>query len=152
MHLMQLFPLNFHSRCEDHTHVRTSSARLLQRTVQCDSFGTVEDAVPHWPRLDVCRPRLAKNLNSRRLRCWKYIGGKSSRRRPGLWSKGTVSGSVLSSGRRGCTDRQMMFSLFTAATLLCYAFPQVYKRQEENRFPSFRAIAQDNENNQTTVS
>ena len=46
-----------------------SSARLLQNTGQGDSFRTTDDAVPHWPRLDVCRPRLARNLNSRRLLC-----------------------------------------------------------------------------------
>ena len=62
MRLMQLFPLNLHSH-GNYTHVRMKrSAGLLQRTVQCDSFGTVEDAVPHWPRSDVCRPRLARNF------------------------------------------------------------------------------------------
>ena len=78
--------------------------------MQGDSFRTTDDAVPHWPRLDVCRPRLARNLNSRRLLCWRFTGGKI--RRPSLWWKGTFSGSVLFSGRRGCIDQQMMFSFY----------------------------------------
>ena len=99
---------------EGYTPVRMkSSARLLKTTttdkqtnkqtnkkVQGDSFGPTEDAVPHWPRLDVCRPRLARNLNSRRLLCLRFTGGKI--RRQSLWSKVTVSGSVLFRGRRGC--------------------------------------------------
>ena len=82
-----------------------------KKIVQNDSFDTTDDAVPHWPSLDVCRPRRARNLNSRRLHCRKCIGGKI--RRPSLWSKGTVSGSVLFSGRwpgRWCS--------FTTATTL----------------------------------
>ena len=79
------------------------SARLLQKTMQGDSFRTTSDAVPHWPRLDVCRPRLARNLNSRRLLCSRFTGGKIHR--PSLWSKGMVSGSVLFSGRTGCVDQ-----------------------------------------------
>ena len=151
MHLMQLFPLNFHSRCEDHTHVRTrSSARLLQRTVQCDSFGTVADAVPHWPRLDVCRPRLARNLNSRRLRCWKYIGGKIPPAQP-LVERGTFCGSVLSSGRRGCTE-QADDVLFLPLPPCCAVHSHKYTRGKRKTFPSLSAIAQDNEDNQTTVS
>ena len=30
--------------------------------MQGDSFWTTKDAVPHWPRLDVCRLRLARNF------------------------------------------------------------------------------------------
>ena len=72
--------------------------------MQGDSFRTTDHAVPHWPRLDVCRPRLARNLNSRRLLCSRFTGGKI--RWPSLWSKGMVSGSVLFSGRRGCIDQE----------------------------------------------
>ena len=75
-----------------------------KRNVQGDSFWTTEDAVPHWPRLDVCRPRFARNMNSRRLLCSRFTGGKI--RRPSLWSKGMVCGSVLFSGRRGCIDQE----------------------------------------------
>ena len=81
-----------------------SSARLLQKTMQGDSFRTTDDAVLHWPRLDVCRPRLPRNLNSRRLLRSRFTGGKI--RRPSLWPKGIVSGFVLFSGQRGCIDQE----------------------------------------------
>ena len=82
---------------------RTKKKKKKKKNVYGDSFGTTEDAVPHWPRLDVCRPRRGGTLNSRRLLCWRFTGGKI--RRPSLWSKGMVSGSVLFSGRRGCVDQ-----------------------------------------------
>ena len=82
---------------------KTQQQQQQQENVQGDSFGTTEDAVPHWPRLDVCRPRRARNMNSRKLLCPRFTGGKI--RRPSLWSKGTVSGSVLFSGRTGCVDQ-----------------------------------------------
>ncbi len=113
MRLMQLFPLSLHSNGmrPTYTPVRMKSSSWLQqkqqqqqqKNVQGDSFGTTEDAVPHWPRLDVCRPRRARNMNSRKLLCPRFTGGKI--RRPSLWSKGTVSGSVLFSGRTGCVDQ-----------------------------------------------
>ena len=147
MRLVQLFPLNMYS------YGINSSARLL-KTVQDDSFATVKDAVPHWPRLDVCRPRRARKLNSRRLHCWTYTGGKI--RRPALWSKGMpVSGSVLFRGLRGYVD-QAGDVLFLPLPPCCGTVSQAYKRQEKNVFNhlliSFRAIAQDNEDNQTIVS
>ena len=135
MRLMQLFPLNCRSHGMRLTHMfvwGVLQGHLLQRTVQCDSFGTVEDAVLHWPKLDVCRLGLARNLNSRRLRCWKYIGGGKIRRPSQSGRKGRSAGLCCPVGGKAALTRQMMFSLFTAATLLCYAFPQVYKRQEEN--------------------
>ena len=72
--------------------------------MQGDSFWTTEDDVPPWPRLDACRSRLARNLNNRRLLCPRFTGGKI--RRPSLWSKRMVSGSVLFNGRGGCIDQE----------------------------------------------
>ena len=115
--------------------------------MQGDSFVTVKDAVAHWPRPDVYRPRRARKLNSRRLH-----GGDTLAkiRRPSLWSKGTVSGSVLFRGQRGCAD-QADDVVFLPLPSCCSTVSQVYKRQEENVFNhlmiSFRAIAQDNEDN-----
>ena len=133
MRLMQLFPLNLHSH-GNYTHVRMKrSAGLLQRTVQCDSFGTVEDAVPHWPRSDVCRPRLARNLNIPRLRlCSRFTGGKI--RRPGIWSNGMVSGSVLFSGRRGCNDQEDDV-LFLPVPPCCGTQSHKYTRGKRKTFP-----------------
>ena len=47
------------------------------KTVQGDPFSTTEDSVPPWPRSDVCRPRHARKLNSRRLHDWRYTGEDS---------------------------------------------------------------------------
>ena len=107
MRLMQLFPLGLHSRVMRATHLFVRNVLqgcCKKKLCKRDSFWTTEDAVPHWPRLDVCSPRLARNLNSRRLLCLRFTGGKI--RRPSLWSKGMVSGSVLFSGRRGCIDQE----------------------------------------------
>ena len=84
-----------------------------------DSFGTTEDAVPHWPRLDVCRPRRGGTLNSRRLRCWRFTAGKI--RRPILWSKGTVSGFALFRGRIDCFDQadDVVFLLLFSGRIGC---------------------------------
>ena len=125
-----------------------------KKIVQGDSFSTTEDAVPPWPRLDVCRPRLARNLNSRRLLCPRFTGGKI--RRPSLWSKGMVSGSVLFNGRRGCIDQEDDV-LFLPLPLCCSMQSHKYTRgrgKRSNRLlVSFSAIAQDkNKGNQNTVS
>ena len=112
MRLMQLFPLGLHSHGMRATHLFVRNVlqgccqkkKKKKKTVQGDSFWTTEDAVPQWPKLDVCRPRLARNLNSRRSLCPRFTGGKI--RRPSLWSKRMVSGSVLFSGRRGCIDQE----------------------------------------------
>ena len=139
MRLMQLFPLSLHSHGMMATHLLVCKVlqgcckkKKKKKTVVGDSFGTTEDAVSHWPRLDVCRPRLARNLNSRRLLCSRFTGGKI--RRPSLWSKGTVSGSVLSSGRRGCIDQ--------ADDVLCLPLPprcstqsHKYTRGKRKTFP-----------------
>ena len=102
------------------TNQPTSQKQNKKLTVLGISFGGTVEHVPHWPRLDVCRPRCERNLNSRRLHYWKYTGGKI--RRPSLWSKGMspvlccsvsgkvalvrdVSGSVLFSDRKGCVGQ-----------------------------------------------
>ena len=123
-----------------------SSARLLQKTVQGDSFWTTEDAVPHWPRLDVCRPRLARNLNSRRLLCPRFTGGKI--RRPSLWSKGMVSGSVLFSGRRGCIDQEDDV-LFLPLPPCCSRQSHKYTRGKRKTFQSFTGQPQRHSTRQT---
>ena len=119
---------------EGYTPVCTkSSARLLQKkTVQGDSFWTTEDTVPHWPRLDVCRPRLARNLNSRRLLCSRFAGGKI--RQPSLWSKGMVSGSVLFSGRRGSIEQEEDV-LFLPLPPCCSTQSHKYTRGKRKTFP-----------------
>ena len=83
MRLMQLFPLSLHSHSMRATHLFVWKVLqgCCQKTVQGNSFGTTEDAVPHWPRLDVCWPRLARNLTVE-----GFTGGKI--RRHSLWSKG----------------------------------------------------------------
>ena len=134
MRLIQLFPLGLHSRgmraiyTPDCTKI---SARLLQNTGQGDSFRTTDDAVPRL-RLDVCRPRLARNLNSRRLLCSRFTGGKI--RRPSLWSKGMVSGSVLFSGRTGCTDQEDDV-LFLPLPPCCSTQSHKYTRGKRKAFP-----------------
>ena len=102
--------------------------------MQGDSFWTTEDAVPPWPRLDVCRPRLARNLNSRRLLCPRFTGGKI--RRPSLWSKGMVSGSVLFNGRRGCIDQEDDV-LFLPLPPCCSIQSHKYTRGKRKTFQSF---------------
>ena len=101
--------------------------------MQGDSFRTTEDTVPHWPKLNVCRPRLEKNLNSRRLLCWRFTGGKI--RRPSLWSKGTVSGSVLFCGRIGCID-QADDVLFLPLPPCCSTQSQSIQEPRGKRFQS----------------
>ena len=141
--MMQLLPLNLHSHGMKATHLFIWE--VLQgnsaKTVQGDSFDAVEDAAPYWPRLDVCRPRRARNLNSRRLLCWKYTGGNLIRR-PSLWDS-----------LRFCAVQWAWCSLFTGATMLRYTVSQIYKRQEEKvsspaLFISFlAAVPQHNEDN-----
>ena len=141
--LMQLLPLNLHSHGMKATHLFIWE--VLQgnsaKTVQGDSFGAVEDAAPHWPRLDVCRPRRARNLNSRRLHCWKYTGGNLIRR-SSLWDS-----------LRFCAVQWAWCSLFTGATMLRYTVSQVYKSQEEKvssralLISFLAAVPQHNEDN-----
>ena len=140
MRLMQLFPLSLHSHCMRAAHLLVR--KVLQgywkniqnnnNIVQGDSFGTTGDAVPHWPRSDVCRPRLARNLNSRRLHCSRFTGGKI--RRPSLWSKRMVSGSVLFSGRTGCVD-QADDVLFLPLPPCCSTQSHKYTRGKRKTFP-----------------
>ena len=136
MRLMQLFPLGLHSHGMRATHlfVRNVLQGCCKRTVQGDSFWTTGDAVPHWPRLDVCRPRLARNLNSRRLPCSRLTGGKI--RRPSLCSKGMVSGSVLFNGRRGCIDQDDDV-LFLPLPPCCSRQSHKYTRGKRKTFQSF---------------
>ena len=120
--------------------------------MQGDSFWTTEDAVPPWPRLDVCRPRLARNLNSRRLLCPRFTGGKI--RRPSLWSKGMVSGSLLFSGRRGCIDQEDDV-LFLPLPPCCSRQSHKYTRGKWKTFQSFtgqpqRHSTRQNEGNQNS--
>ena len=75
-----------------------------------------------------------KNLNSRRLLCWRFTGGKI--RRPSLWSKGTVSGSVLFSGRIGCID-QADDVLFLPLPPCCSTQSQSIQEARGKRFQSF---------------
>ena len=152
MRLMQLFPLGLHSHGMRATYlfVRKVLQGCCKQTVQADSFWTTEDAVPHWPRLDVCRPRLARNLNSRRLLCSRFTGGKI--RRPSLWSKGMVSGSVLFSGRGGCIDQEDGV-LFLPLPPCCSMQSHKYTRGKRKTFQSFtgqpqRHSTRQNEGNQ----
>ena len=121
MRLMQLFPLSLHSHGMRATHLFVWKVLqgCCQKTVQGNSFGTTGDAVPHWPRLDVCWPRLARNLTVEGCfaRDWLAAGrfaGTASGRKGSI-----VFGSVLFSGRRGCVDQadDVLFS-FTSATML----------------------------------
>ena len=91
MRLMQLFPLNLHSHSmkATFTPVRVKSyARLL--------LGSVEDAVPHWPRLDVCRPRRGETWTLDGC----FAGGGNLIRRPG--GRGATAGSKC---RRFCAGQ-----------------------------------------------
>ena len=155
MRLMQLFPLGLHSHGMRATHlfVRKVLQGCCKKTVQGDSFWTTGDAVPHWPKLDVCRPRLVRNLNSRRLLCPRFTGGKIHR--PSLWSKGMVSGSVgsvLFSGRRGCIDQEDNV-LFLLLPPCCNTQSHKYTRGKRKTFQSFtgqpqRHSTRRNEGNQ----
>ena len=121
-----------------------SSARLLQKIVQGDSFWTTEDAVPPWPRLDVCRPRLVRNLNSQRLLCLRFPGGKI--RQPSRWSKGTVSGSVLFSGQRGCIDQEddvLFLPLPPCCSMQSHKYTRGKRKTFNHLLVSLSAIAQD---------
>ena len=156
MRLVQLFPLGLHSHGMRATHlfVRKVLQRCCKNTVQGDSFCTTEDAVPHWPRLEACRPRLARNLNSRRFLCLRFTGGKI--RRPSLWSKGMVSGSVLFSGRRGCIDQEDDV-LFLPLPPCCSTQSHRYTRGKRKTFQSLigqpqRYSTRQNEGYQNTVS
>ena len=134
MRLMQLFPLglHLHGMRAAHLFVRKVLQACCKKTVQGDSFWTTEDAVPHWPRLDVCRPRFARNMNSRRLLCSRFTGGKICRL--SLWSKGMVSGSVLFSGRRGCVDQEGDV-LFLPLPPCCSRQSHKYTRNKRKTFP-----------------
>ena len=95
-----------------------------------------------------------KNLNSRRLLCWRFTGGNI--RRPSLWSKGMVSGSVLFSGRRGCIDQEDDV-LFLPLPPCCSTQSHKYTRGKRKTFQSFtgqprRHSTRQNEGNQNTVS
>ena len=117
-----------------------------KKTVQGDSFWTTEDAVPHWPRLDVCRPRLARKLNSRRLLCPRFTGGKI--RRPSLWSKRMVSGSVLFNGRGGCIDQEDDVLFLPLPP--CYGMQShKYTRGKRKTFQSFTGQPQRHSTRQT---
>ena len=91
MRLMQLFPLGLHSHGMRATHlfVRKVLQGCCKKTVQGDSFWTTEDAVPHWPRLDVCRPRRGGTLNSRRLLCSRFTGDLYHNKR-NAWSVNSI--------------------------------------------------------------
>ena len=114
MRLMQLFPLGLHSHGMSATHLfaRKVLQGCCKKIVQGDSFWTTEDAVPPWPRLDVCRPRLARNLNSRRLLCPRFTGGKIRRPSPASGRKGWSPGVCCSMGGEAGLTRKMMFSYY----------------------------------------
>jgi len=143
MRLMQLFPLNLHSHSmkATYTPVRVkSSARLL--------LGSVEDAVPQWPRLDVCRPRRGETWTLDGC----FAGGGNLIRwpgepLPGRNAAGMVSGSAWSGGEEAALWSGRWCSLLSAATILWDTVSQVYRRQEENisilLLISFRAIYND---------
>ena len=136
MRVMQLFPLGLHSHGMRATHLfaRQVLHGCGKKIVQGDSFWTTEDAVPPWPRLDVCRPRLARNLNSRRWLCPRFTGGKI--RRSSLWSKRMVSGSVLFNGRRGCIDQEDDV-LFLPLPPCCSMQSHKYTRGKRKTLQSF---------------
>ena len=135
-------------------NVMQGCCKKKKKPVQGDSFWTTKDAVPHWPRLDVCRPRLARNLNSRRLLCPRFTGGKI--RRPSRSSKGMISGSVLFSGRRGRIDQEDDV-LFLPLPPCCSMQSHKYTRGKRKTFQSVtgqpqRHSTRQNEGNQNTVS
>ena len=102
----------------------------------------------------LAKVRLARNLNSRRLLCSRFTGGKI--RRPSLWSKGMVSGSVLFSGRRGCIDQEDDV-LFLPLPPCCSTQSHRYTRGKRKTFQSLigqpqRYSTRQNEGYQNTVS
>ena len=159
MRSMQLFPLGLHSHSMRATHLFVR--KVLQGCCKKKKKNLCR-AIPsgqpkmlyHWRRLDVCRPRLARNLNSRRLLCPKFTGGKIHR--PSLWSKGMVSGSVLFSGRRGYIDQEDDV-LFLPLPPCCNVQSHKYTRGKRKTFQSFtgqpqRHSTRQNKGNQNTVS
>ena len=140
MRLMQLFPLGLHSHGMRATHLfaRKVLQGCCKKNVQGDSFWTTEDDVPPWPRLDACRPRLARNL------------------RPSLWSKRMVSGSVLFNGRGGCIDQEddvLFLPLPPCCSMQSHKYTRGKRKRSNHLLVSLSAIAEDqNEGNQNTVS
>ena len=145
MRLMQLFPLGLHSHGMTATHL--FEREVLQgcckkkKNVQGDSFWTTEDAVAHWPRLDVCRPRLARNLNSR-----------------SCFARDSLAGRFVgpASGRKGCIDQEDDV-LFLPLPPCCSMQSHKYTRGKRKTFQSFtgqpqRHSTRQNEGNQNAVS
>ncbi len=146
MRLMQLFPLGLHSHGMRATHLfaRKVLQGCCKKNVQGDSFWTTEDDVPPWPRLDACRSRLARNLNNRRLLCPRFTGGKI--RRPSLWSKRMVSGSVLFNGRGGCIDQEddvLFLPLPPCCSMQSHKYTRGKRKRSNHLLVSLSAIAED---------
>ena len=156
MRLMQLFPLGLHSHGMRATYLFVRNVLQGCCKINCAGRFLLDNrrCCTTLPRLDVCRPRLARNLNSRRLLCPRFTGRKI--RRPSLWSKGMVSGSVLFNGRRGCIDQEDDV-LFLPLPLCCSMQSHKYTRGKRKTFQSFtgqpqRHSTRQNEGNQNTVS
>ena len=134
MRLMQLFPLSSHTHGMRATHLK-SSARLLQKKKRRKNCA--RRFLRHNRR---CCTTLAKvrRLQTqtceelRRLLCPRFTGGKI--RRPSLWSKGMVSGSVLFSGRTGCVDQEDDV-LFLPLPPCCSRQSHKYTRGKGKTFP-----------------
>ena len=110
------------------------SASLLQKTVEGDSFSTTEDAVPHWPMLDVCRPRRARNLNNRRLLCSRFAGGRFAG--PASGRKGWSPVLCCSVGGEATLTRQAMFSFYRCHHVVVRSLTSIQEARGK-RFHSF---------------
>ena len=111
-----------------------SSARLLQKNCAGRFLLDNRRCCTTLAKVRRLQTRLARNLNGRRLLCPRFTGGKI--RRPSLWSKGMISGSVLFSGRTGCVDQANDF-LFLPLPPCCSTQSHKYTRGKRKTFQSF---------------
>ena len=147
MRLMQLFPLGLHSHGMTATHL--FEREVLQgcrkkKNVQGDSFWTTEDAVAHWPRLDVCRPRLARNLNSRSCFARDSLAGRFAG--PASGRKGWSPGLCCSTGGEAALTRKIMFSFYRCHHVVVCSLTSIQEargKRSNHLLVGLSAIAED---------
>ena len=156
MRLMQLFPLGLHSHGMRATHL--FARKVLQRCCKKKCAGRFlldnRRCCTTLAKVRCLQTQTCEELEQSKVALpeihWRKI------RRPSLWSKGMVSGSVLFNGRRGCIDQEDDV-LFLPLPPCCKMQSHKYTRGKRKTFQSFtgqpqRHSTRQNEGNQNAVS
>ena len=153
---MQLFPLGLHSHGMRATHL--FARKVLQGCCKINCAGRFlldsRRCCTTLAKVRCLQTQTCEELEQSKVALpeihWRKI------RRPSLWSKGMVSGSVLFNGRRGCIDQEddvLFLPLPPCCKMQSHKYTRGKRKCSNHLLVSLSATAEDkNEGNQNTVS